>query len=66
MESPVVRVRGVECHFQQYFSYIMGSVLLVEETGENHIVTDKLYNTNVVLNTFPHCVGFKVTTSPIT
>jgi len=23
-------------HFQHYFSYIVGSILLVEETGENH------------------------------
>ena len=33
-------IYGVECHFQQYFSYIMArSVLLVEKTvvpGENH------------------------------
>jgi len=28
---------GVKCHFQQHFSYIVwGSVLSVEETGENH------------------------------
>ena len=30
---------GVQRHFQQYFSYIVGSVLLMEETGvpgENH------------------------------
>ena len=26
-------VYGVERHIQQYFSYIVGSVLLVEETG---------------------------------
>ena len=26
-------VYGVKCHFQQYFSYIVASVLLVEETG---------------------------------
>jgi hypothetical protein len=32
-------VYAVEHHFQQYFSYIVRSVLLVEETGvpgENH------------------------------
>ena len=26
----------VECHFQQYFNYIMGPVLVVEEARENH------------------------------
>ena len=34
------KVYGVSRHFQQHFSYIVGSILLVEETagvpGENH------------------------------
>jgi hypothetical protein len=36
---------GALCHFQQYFSYIVGSILLVEETaipGENLLSIDAI------------------------
>jgi hypothetical protein len=39
---------GDSCHFQQYFSYIVGSVSLVEETGENSQLL------KVALNTITH------------
>ena len=38
-----MRIYGVECHFQQYFRYIMAVILLVEEngvSGENLTPTD--------------------------